>query len=444
MKRRTKALPVGVALVALISSGGCSQHAATDQPAAAKSPASIEPSSSVKSNEATMVAVRFLEERVKGDPDDLVALNKLAAYYLQLHRETDDVKYLKLSLGAAQASLKILPIDQNLGGLTALALAEFETHNFTGARDHAKELTEYKPQSGLGLQLFGDASLELGDYDSAAEAYRRMERLNPGTVGTETRLAHFELLRGDVVEARRRYELALDLAAKESIPSAETIAWCHWQLGELEFGSGNTDAAEAHYQKALSVFSNYPHAISSLARLRVARGDLSGAISLYESVVTRQPDPADCAALSDVYELTGRVEDAQKQRSIVERIGSMDALSATIYKRHLILFWADHNLKPQQAYLSATEEYAVRRDVYAADALAWSALKAGRVAEARSAMNEALRLGTKDARLFYHAGMIERAAGDTAASQNYLRQSLKLNPNFDPLQSIIAKKALDQ
>ena len=38
------------------------------------------------------MAVRFLEDRVKEDPDDIVALNKLSGYYLQLHRETEDVK----------------------------------------------------------------------------------------------------------------------------------------------------------------------------------------------------------------------------------------------------------------------------------------------------------------------------------------------------------------
>jgi len=44
-----------------------------------------------------MTAVRFLEDRVKSDPDDLVALNKLAGYYLQLYRETYNSKYLDLT-----------------------------------------------------------------------------------------------------------------------------------------------------------------------------------------------------------------------------------------------------------------------------------------------------------------------------------------------------------
>jgi tetratricopeptide (TPR) repeat protein len=434
-----------LALCVLLVGIACSRRATDSTPSSTeKYHASADVVLLSKGNDTTMVAVRFLEERVKNDPDDFVALNKLAGYYLQLHRETDDVKYLELSLRSAQASLNVLPIDQNLGGLSALALAEFETHNFASARDHAKELIDYKSQSSFGYQLFGDASLELGDYDRAAEAYRQMERLSRGSVATETRWAHFDLLHGDVAMARRRYKLALDLAEKESIPSAETVAWCNWQLGEVNFGSGDMVAAESDYQNALLVFPDYPHALSSLARLRVAQGNLPDAISLYEKVVNKRNDPVDCAALGDVYKLAGREQDAQKQYSTVEKVSLMGPLNTVLYNRHLVLFWADHDLNVAESYAKAKQEYSVRRDVYAADALAWTALKAGKVTEARTAIKDALRLGTQDARLFYHAGMIERAAGDTTASREYLLRALKLNPHFDPLQFLIAKRALNQ
>jgi len=85
----------------------------------------------------------------------------------------------------------------------------------------------------------------------------------------------------------------------------------------------------------------------------------------------------------------------------------------------------------------------VRRDIYGADAVAWTALKAGKLAEAQAAIKEALRLGTQDAKLFYHAGMIARAAGNRASARAYLQQALRLNPQFDPLQALIAKKALE-
>src|ERR1051326_7075559 len=45
--------------------------------------------------------IRFLEDRVKRDPEDFIAHNKLAGRYLQRVRETGDVTYLNLAAKAA-------------------------------------------------------------------------------------------------------------------------------------------------------------------------------------------------------------------------------------------------------------------------------------------------------------------------------------------------------
>jgi len=157
------------------------------------------------------------------------------------------------------------------------------------------------------------------------------------------------------------------------------------------------------------------------------------------------------AALGDLYTLTGQHRDAANQYELVEQIGRLTAAttatteasrSSGLNDRQLALFYADHDLKPEEAYALAAREYEVRRDVYGADALAWTALKAGKLAEAQAAIEQALRLGTKDARLFYHAGMIARAAGDQPAARTYLERALALNPQFDPLQAAIARRAL--
>jgi tetratricopeptide (TPR) repeat protein len=95
-----------------------------------------------------------------------------------------------------------------------------------------------------------------------------------------------------------------------------------------------------------------------------------------------------------------------------------------------------------EAYALAKKEYEVRRDVYGADALAWTALKAGQLEEAQAAIKEALRLNTKDARILYHAAMIARAAGAHATAMEYLKEALRINPQFDPLQAVAARRTL--
>ena len=112
------------------------------------------------------------------------------------------------------------------------------------------------------------------------------------------------------------------------------------------------------------------------------------------------------------------------------------------YSRELLMFYANHDIKTGEACDSAIKEYETRKDIYGADLLAWTCLMAGRLDEARLAMRDALRLGTKDAQLFYHAGMIEKELGNQNEARRLLKLSLKTNPAFDLLQAEKARNIL--
>ena len=57
-------------------------------------------------------------------------------------------------------------------------------------------------------------------------------------------------------------------------------------------------------------------------------------------------------------------------------------------------------------------------------------------------MTEALKLGTQDARLFDHAGMIDQRLGDRAAARTRLSRALAINPNFSLRDADEARRAL--
>src|SRR5262249_6170732 len=128
---------------------------------------------------------------------------------------------------------------------------------------------------------------------------------------------------------------------------------------------------------------------------------------------------------------------------LVEPIGNLSPLNGVLDNGQLALFYADHDLKADEAYTNAKKEYEMRQDIYDADAVAWTALKAGKIEEARAAIKDALKFGARDAKLYYHAGMSARAAADKSAGKDYLKRALALNPQFDPMQSAIAKKAIE-
>lgn len=408
---------------------------------------SIPPASTLPSDEAAnRQTIRFLEERTKTDPEDFIAQNKLAGYYLQKVRETGDLTYLKLAAHASQASMTTLPPEHNLDGLAELTQVELTSHEFASARDHARQLIELQPDKSYPRQMLGDALLELGQYDEAKKAYWLMEQFGGvqglTRVAIEQRVARLTLLRGEPSNAMEHFKNALRMALAVPAPQRETVAWCRWQLGETAFLAGDYEAAEKHYRDALITFPNYFRALASLGRVRAARGDLPGAAEQYEKAISIFPDPSYVAALGDIYHLLGREQDAASQYKLVEAIAHLNSVSGNLYNRQEALFYADHDIQVEKAYEHAVQEYAERKDIYGADAVAWAALKTGKVAEAQAAIKEALRLGARDSKLLYHAGMIAQAAGDRVSAAQLLKQALDLSPAFDPLQARIARKTL--
>ena len=57
-------------------------------------------------------------------------------------------------------------------------------------------------------------------------------------------------------------------------------------------------------------------------------------------------------------------------------------------------------------------------------------------------MRDTLRLGTRDARLYFHAGMIQEALGDRREAIKYLRLALQPNASVDARQAAKVRGAL--
>ncbi|HSE97230.1 MAG TPA: tetratricopeptide repeat protein [Blastocatellia bacterium] len=430
-------LAMGLGLLAFNACGGGYEPAAAPPPAPPPVPIPSE-------DEAIKISLRFLEDRIKRDPEDFIAHNQLAGYYLQFLRETADTRYLELATRAARASLGVLPPEMNTGGLAALTQVELASHKFASARDHAQQLVKIEPRRSLYHSLLIDALLELGDYDRAAIVLDGMEKATGNNVNTEVRFGRLALLRGQTDLAARRFATALAFALNEAAPQRETVAWCRWQLGEIAYSTGRYEEAERHYRDALVTFPDYYRAVAGLGRALAARGDRSGAIEQYERAVRILPDISFVAALGDLYTVAGRDREAQAQYALVEQIARLSQLNGALYNRQLAMFYADHDMKTEEAYTLAKKEYETRKDIYGADAVAWAALKAGLRAEAQAAIKEAMRLGTRDAKILYHAGMIAGALGERNRAREYLRGALALSPQFDPLQSSIAKRAVEE
>lgn len=81
--------------------------------------------------------------------------------------------------------------------------------------------------------------------------------------------------------------------------------------------------------------------------------------------------------------------------------------------------------------------------IAAADVLAWVEFKAGNIAEAQTAIEQALRTGTVEPLILFHAGMIYRAAGDAVRAKELLQRVEDQNPRFSLLYAATLSEALN-
>jgi tetratricopeptide (TPR) repeat protein len=367
-------------------------------------------------------AIAEFEAKVKDNPTSPLLHTLLAQMYVRKARATGDLTLYD----RAEASVKrALELDKtNVSARILRAQVLCAGHRFAEGLALARDVYKQGPGEHGILYLIGDAHLELGDYAEAEQAYGRLRRKDP-TAYLGSRLARLAELKGRTDEALR----LLKQAAAEEGPAAlspEDRAWYDVRLAEVHLGSGHLDESVRHYQAALKTAPRYYAALAGLARARTAQGKFVEAIALYRQAVAVTATLPMLAELGDLYARSGKDFLAKVNHDKLEQT----ARGRPAYNRELALFWCDHDRELPRALELARAELKVRKDVHTYDALAWALCKNGRLKEARAAMAEALKLGTKDASFYYHAGVIHHRLGETGKARQCLKQALALNPHF--------------
>jgi tetratricopeptide (TPR) repeat protein len=374
----------------------------------------------------------------------------LGAAYLQKGRETSDLNYFDMAEKSLAKALELtsswdVAAASPLTHMAAVCMAE---HRFADAASYAKQAIAAGAGDPQPFALLGDAYTDVGDYESAQAAYSKLqpagftsEQLPALNYMYDTRVSYLKLLHGDDASAIGLMQQGVQLALEHHMP-AENIAWTYYQLGEDFFHSGDLENAAKSYLEALMQYPGYYRGLGGLAKVRIAQRRYDEGIDLYKQAIATIPLIEYVAALADVYQTLGRREEFDKQFKLIEFIGYLSALNERTYNRELAGFYADHDIKLPQALDLAKHELDNRHDVYSKDVYAWCLYKNRKSEDAAHAIDAALGLGTKDALMLFHAGMIYRDLGDANRAEDYLSRSMAVNPQFHALYSKQAAQTL--
>lgn len=373
------------------------------------------------------------------DTASAIILGQLAGLYQQRARETgDDADYLR-SEEFARRSL-VSRINRNAKSYVILASALLAQHRFKEAEDAAAKAAAYDPEITQYQALLGETRLELGDYDGARAAFAKVYAARRN-LSIAPRLARWEELNGRPEIARSILRDALQIAVMEHGLPREQVAWFYLRAGDLDLRYGRFRSARKYLAKGLERDSGDYRLLSAMSRLEYLDGNPEQAIRYGDAAIAAKLDPATLGIMSDAYLQVGNASQAADYVKTMEVAVSGQPGA---YHRAWSLFLLDHNLRVNEVYRNASEELRGRKDIYGYDLVAWSLLKAGKPAEAEAMMRGALRLGTIDPLLLYHAGMIAAANGKQTEARKYLTSALELNASFDPVQAKIARLTLDK
>lgn len=362
----------------------------------------------------TTQLIAFHEERVKNDPAGAIGWAMLGEAYLELAREKDDIEMAEKAETAAKKSLA-LRRSRNERAALLLANAYLEHHEFSEAIGAIRLAEELAPGSEIALRMKADVLMELGRYSEAKQAVGKLRvDDNPSTMVT---VARWKELSGDTDGAILRLKAAIALVDGNVGAGASTKAYFHNRFGETLWRAGFDDEALKSFHRAREICPSDYKTLANLTRLAAHK-------RAWNDVVDLGGKTAETAHMTDIEGLValalqklGRKEEAKAK---IEEIDAMNSLDDHLHghshgsghehghthDRLYAVLLADQSRHLDVAVRLAAEDLKKRPDVYAWDTYAWALFKAGRKAEAKSAMRKALALGTKDRRLAEHAKAI--------------------------------------
>ncbi len=381
--------------------------------------------------------IQDLQSTLEKNPHNAENWALLGSAFLQRVREdADPANYAR----AEQAFQKALELDADnlhaVSGMGGLALAR---HRFQDAVCWGERGRQLNLDNAGIYGILGDAHLELGEYDAAFENFQKMVDTRPD-LSSYARVSYARELLGDRAGAIETMLAAVNAGGIGS----EARSWALVQLGNLYLDQARFDDARSAYQQSLQNWNDYPYARSGLARLYAMQGDYDQAVETYTRLIQAIPLPEFVIGLGDVYAAKGDTANAQKQYALVGAMQQLFQLNGVDTDAELALFQADHQLDLERTLALARRAYANRPSIVVADILAWTLYQNGAYDEARDMIERALRLGTRNALMFYHAGMIAYRRGDTSAARDFLGRALELNPRFSLLYADDAHKLLTE
>ena len=260
--------------------------------------------------------------------------------FLARARATGDPGFYSRAGRAFRAALRRDP--RSLGGLVGAGTLAGLRHDFSEQLRLGAEARMVAPDLARPLTVIADAQIELGRYDVAARTIQRLVDLKP-SLPAYARVSYYRELHGDLPGAVEAMRYAISARGGE-----EATAYVETLLGDLQLARGRIASARSAYRSALRDLPSFPQALTGLARIDAAGGDLKRAAARLRRSTNRLPLTSSLVLLSEVELGLGRTAAARGDLAAARVQHRLLRAGRTLPDAEAVLFEANHG-SPRRA-----------------------------------------------------------------------------------------------
>jgi tetratricopeptide (TPR) repeat protein len=352
--------------------------------------------------------------------------------FLARARATGDPGFYTRAGRAFRMALQRDP--RSVGGLVGAGTLAGLRHDFAEQLRLGVEARRVAPELARPLTVIADAQVELGRYGDAARTIQRHVNLKPG-LPAYARVSYYRELHGDLPGAVEAMRYAISAGGSE-----ESTAYVETLLGDLELARGRTAAARAAYRSALRDLPSFPQALTGLARIDAAGGDLERAAARLRRSTNRLPLTGSLMLLSEVEHALGRTREARADLAAARVQHRLLRASRTRPDAEAVLFEANHG-SPLRAVRLGRLVWRSAPSIRSADALGWALTRAGRPRAGLLWARRALGTGSSDPLFALHGGIAARRSARGREAERYLTAAVRGAAVLSPASARLLREA---
>ncbi|MCT2558051.1 hypothetical protein N0B51_03555 [Tsuneonella sp. YG55] len=359
--------------------------------------------------------------------DDWVRQEELALALIDRFRLTGDYDDLA---GARAAIERGMQLAEPPGG-PVLAGAEIAlaSHRLRQAQLALARFAEWvapaRSESAEAAALAGDIAFYRGDMSGARDQYSRAQAIDP--TGLSLRTAVIDMAQGNFEAAIHGTRSWLE---ERKRPSPHTVATTALRIGAIELARGNVAEARRRFEEANRVFPGYWLIEAHVAQSAAIAGNPAGGIDLMRKAAERSGSPEAMDALAMLLRTFGQPEES---RAWARRAGDAWDRRIELAPEAAYGHAVEHELvfgTPARALALARRNLAARPYGEARVLMASALVQNGRNAAALDQLDMAEAGGWRSAPLYALRAEILALEGNRAAAQKARAAALALNPRI--------------